>query len=1485
MLWPSRVAPLVSAFALLTVALPVRAQPIPDGTLGAESSIVIPGIEVRGDLADRIEGGAIRGGNLFHSFTDFNIPDGERVYFANPLGIDSILSRVTGGNPSSIFGTLGVDGSADLFLINPNGIVFGVNAVLDVDGSFYGTTAEAIEIGEGLFSAVAPEQSQLLSVNPNTSFWNYLTENSGDIENRGQLAVGGNLVLAGNSLDLQNQVAAAGDLSLLATDTVQIRDTTTVPFIGYAGGDLLVQGNQQVDIVALNHPESGLLSGGDMVLRSAEPVGGDAHYWSGGDFRVEGLTGEGGDLYSPEDPIIFADGDISLESYVGASLHIFAGGSIAIPFIRISGADTTDTSITQNVSLSNGDTISIDGTNRSILDLRAGIDWLSFLDTLPGNLNAGISIDPSAFGDSATSANILVGNIEIEEPGGTVFLTNQFLPNQLLETANIFLAGNIEAFGSGGDGSSITVDSRGDLTFFPILSNEVGDVAGGFIDASSDTANGGDITLLAQGAIQLLNAQEERIAVVVTNTYPRSLGNPGKVQISAETLTIGDAQISNTAFADGNVPLIEINTSGNVSLNNSQIFSTISLGAVGDTEGITIDAGSLNMTGNSQILSIIREPIFEFPASQGNAGDIVLNVTGDIFIIGTTPVTNSQGDLMPGGGTIASALASETSGTAGNIIITANNLTLGNFANLRSSIDLEASGEAGDITLTVSNLYLDNRSLITSLTAGIGNAGIIDIDAAGDISLENRSAISSQSVLGASGDAGRIDIDANTMTVASGSRVQSSVSGTSTDFLASSGNSGAIDIRVTDQIVVDGEAEGQESRISTDLGQDVIGTGGDITIQANSLVLRNSAKLDARTRGTGPAGDVEVTSNQVFISNDAGIRTDTRSDGDAGNVDLRINHLDVSSGGFILTDALEGGSGSGGQIIVDASQSVRIDGVSSADVGTSGIPDASGLYAQTRSDGDAGNIFLTTNDLIVSNGGSISTETSGTGNGGDLLVDADFILVEGGSPDQSFSSSINASAETGSSGNAGSVFVSTQQLIARDGGFIASSAETGSIGNAGNVIIRSTDLIELNGLTLDRDNPTAISVGVQEGASGNSGDIDIETAYLRLRDGGRILASNFGSGQDGGSIQIRARESVEVVSGNNAISLINASSGPSATGQSGSIDLQTRQLRLQDGGQITASTFGAARAGDIEISADDSIQISGFSTDGFFTSAILARSLFWVQEIVGEDGNPVFLALPATGQGGNIYLETDLIDITNFGEISSESFGTANAGGIELNIDTLEMRDGNISTASLGGSGGDIRIEANDIRLFRDSDISTSVGIGDGNGGNIRIIADSVVALDDSDILTFAFEGRGGDIDLSQTSFFGENYMPGTSPPFDGNNRVDINASGRLASGTISLPDVSAIENSLSELPDNLVNTETLLANSCIARRNDTSGTFVLTGTDSLPQQPDTAEVTYTLGTVQALPTAEQANTEIIEPQGVYRLADGRLVMSRECEG
>ena len=125
---------------------------MPDRTLPTPSVV-----QSQGDLVD-ITGGVENGGNLFHSFEQFSVPTGQTAVFQHG-GVDRIFSRVTGDLPSNIDGTLRAGGSADLFLLNPNGVLFGPNARLDIGGSFFATTAERITFADGTIWGMGGEAS------------------------------------------------------------------------------------------------------------------------------------------------------------------------------------------------------------------------------------------------------------------------------------------------------------------------------------------------------------------------------------------------------------------------------------------------------------------------------------------------------------------------------------------------------------------------------------------------------------------------------------------------------------------------------------------------------------------------------------------------------------------------------------------------------------------------------------------------------------------------------------------------------------------------------------------------------------------------------------------------------------------------------------------------------------------------------------------------------------------------------------------------------------------------------------------------------------------------------------------------------------------------------------------------------------------------------------------------------------------------------
>ena len=425
-MWSSRflLACLLSSFATL-LNLPAQAQLSPDATLGAESSVVTPDVIVKGELADLIEGGAVRGSNLFHSFSDFSILDAEQVYFANPEGIELILSRVTGSEPSNIFGTLGVDGAADLFFINPSGLFFGENASLDVNGSFVGTTADSLRFGDhGVFSATDPEApSELLTINPSALLFapsetlpnEIVVEGDGSgtrfsiepidtqvglrVPTEQTLAliggdlefVGGTLKTAGGRIEL-GSVASGSTISMVPDDSgwtfdyndvqdfrnIQLSQQSTVDASGLGSGDIRLQG-RQIDISGGSQIEAstlGTLSGGSLKITANE-----VRLYSTVDDDVStglyalvysGASGDGGDVTISTQGISVRSADIFADTYGqgdAGDLSIRSRDSVEV--VDISSITGFSSSVTAGVGSSatgKGGNLTIETTELRVID-------------------------------------------------------------------------------------------------------------------------------------------------------------------------------------------------------------------------------------------------------------------------------------------------------------------------------------------------------------------------------------------------------------------------------------------------------------------------------------------------------------------------------------------------------------------------------------------------------------------------------------------------------------------------------------------------------------------------------------------------------------------------------------------------------------------------------------------------------------------------------------------------------------------------------------------------------------------------------------------------------------------------------------------------------------------------------------------------------------------------------------------------------------
>ena len=370
------------------------AQITPDATLPNNSNVKLE------DKTFNITGGSQAGGNLFHSFKDFSVPTGWEAVFNNGADIQNIISRVTGKSISEIDGLIKANGSANLFLMNPNGIVFGGNARLDIGGSFLATSAESMKFSDGTeFSAVNPQAPPLLKVNITPGLQYGTSQPGATIANNGNLTSQQDLKLVADKLNLQGELKAGRDLTLQAQDTVKVREGVTNPFLAQAGGNLTVQGNQGIDILTLNHPmQSPFVSGGDLSLISDGIISGDARFTSGGNFSLNSVSGQVANFVSKYDPIISSNGDVDVAAnYTGASLLVESKGNIRFGGdINIISPDTSNLPTGQDTATLSNSTALIVRSGQNTLAY-GGVNSGSVPEFTSGTVPQGITIDGNVF--------------------------------------------------------------------------------------------------------------------------------------------------------------------------------------------------------------------------------------------------------------------------------------------------------------------------------------------------------------------------------------------------------------------------------------------------------------------------------------------------------------------------------------------------------------------------------------------------------------------------------------------------------------------------------------------------------------------------------------------------------------------------------------------------------------------------------------------------------------------------------------------------------------------------------------------------------------------------------------------------------------------------------------------------------------------------------------------------------------------------------
>ena len=299
-----------------------------DGTVGPVGTLSGP------DFMIPAEAGRQVGGNLFHSFGLFNVNTGESATFKGPDSVENILGRVTGGSSSTINGLLRSEiPGADLFLINPAGIMFGANAQLDVQGSFHVSTADFVSLGEhGRFDAVEPDKS-LLTVAPPSAF-GFLGDNPAGISIK----------------DADLEVPKGETLSLIGGD------------IEITGGKLTASSGR-INIASASSKGKVVSHTSDLGMDSFEDLG-KIDINQGANIDVSGGGGEGvfirGGVFALSDGSIINSSTTSADP--GSDISITTTDSVSISDGSIVGSATSDHGNAGDISISaSTDSVSISG--------------------------------------------------------------------------------------------------------------------------------------------------------------------------------------------------------------------------------------------------------------------------------------------------------------------------------------------------------------------------------------------------------------------------------------------------------------------------------------------------------------------------------------------------------------------------------------------------------------------------------------------------------------------------------------------------------------------------------------------------------------------------------------------------------------------------------------------------------------------------------------------------------------------------------------------------------------------------------------------------------------------------------------------------------------------------------------------------------------------------------------------------------------------
>ncbi|WP_353571270.1 filamentous hemagglutinin N-terminal domain-containing protein [Candidatus Albibeggiatoa sp. nov. BB20] len=585
----------------------------------------------------------------------------------------------------------------------------------------------------------------------------------------------------------------------------------------------------------------------------------------------------------------------------------------------------------------------------------------------------------------------------------------------------------------------------------------------------------------------------------------------------------------------------------------------------------------------------------------------------------------------------------------------------------------------------------------------------------------------------------------------------------------------------------------------------------EFDIQAEKLADINIQRSLLSVSGA-KGGNVYIRGGHV-ISEASRISAET-GNYNGGVIDIRAQDISLQAG----TELIANSRGSGGltNINLTAENNITISGETIRQ--DTVIPSSLTLQVD---DAESGNIQLKAKNIQLLDGGNLFASSWESGQGGNIILEAAERIDISGTTSQGVGSQIGANSrgEEVNAGNGGTIQLNAQSVFITDGAQVGSL--TVGYGDGGQLSIQATKELTVTGQAERIDGnviPTRLTAITTQ--AGQGGNIQIETAELNLQDNAQIAASSVGTG-NGGTVSIQA-QNVTLSSTSpdkQAGSIIANSRGDvENAGRGGNIEVQTENLTVLDGGQLTSSVTGTGHGGNISLEVAQTALFSGTDPNQQFSSGILSLT---TQSSTGDAGTiqlkstgvllddnaQINAQTRGAGLGGDITIQAQGFVAQREGRVTAQSLGTGDAGSLILDIaNTLVLNQGSIQTSTEIADGGNVIVDVGNYLFIRQGELSTSVGADVGNGGNITLNSKFTI-LHDSPIIARAFGGNGGNINIVTRSLY--KMEPNFLSPIDASSRFGLD--GVI---TISTPDVGSDEG-LLVLPESFVRADVILPKSC----------------------------------------------------------------------